>query len=101
MKTLTIIALGLSMLMQGANNAPAQDSEKMQQIDPKTHREFMPVHAKLVEEFKRQDAELVPLLAAMNAASGEKRVDALVAVVNKLVEQRRIMQEKLAAGLGR
>lgn len=44
---------------------------------------------------------MAPLIAEMNAATGEKRVDALVAVVNKLVEQRRIMQEKLSAGLGR
>lgn len=101
MKTPTIIALGLAMLMQGAPNAPAQDSEKMQQIDPKTHREFMPVHAKLVEEMKRQEAELAPLLAEMNTATDEKRVDALIAVVNKLIEQRKTMQEKLAAGLGR
>lgn len=101
MKTVTILALSFAMLMPFGSHARAQDSEKMQQIDPKTHREFMPVHAKLVEELKGQEAELAPLLAEMNAASGEKRIDALVAVVNKLVEQRRVMQEKMAAGLGR
>lgn len=97
----TMIAVCLALLLQAGLHASAQDSEKMQQIDPKTHRELMPVHAKLVEEFKRQDAEMAPLIAEMNAATGEKRVDVLVAVVNKLVEQRRIMQEKLSAGLGR
>ena len=44
------------------------------------------------EEQKKMDAELQPLLDAMNSATGEKRVDALVAVVNKLVEQRKAMR---------
>lgn len=101
MKTITVLALSVAMLVPAATEVRARDSEKMQQMDPKTHREFMPVHAKLVEELKRQDAELAPFLAEMNAATGEKRVDALIAVVNKLVEQRNVMQEKMAASLGR
>lgn len=45
----TMIAVCLALLLQAGLHASAQDSEKMQQIDPKTHRELMPVHAKLVE----------------------------------------------------
>lgn len=61
----------------------------------------MPRHARLLEEQKKQDAELEPLLAAMKDATGEKRVDALIAVVNKLIEQRKTMQEKVAGFLDR
>lgn len=73
----------------------------MQKLDPQKHRDLMPIHIKMQGEQKRQDTELEPLLAAMNAATGEKRVDALIAVVNKLVEQRKAMQEKIAGFLDR
>jgi hypothetical protein len=35
----------------------------------------------------------------MNAATGEKRVDAIVAVLNKVVEQRKAMLAEMAAHL--
>ena len=79
----------------------AQDPGFMEKLDAKKHRELMPRHAKMQEEQKKQDAELAPLLAAMNDATGEKRVDALIAVVNKLVEQRKAMHEKMAGFLDR
>lgn len=36
-------------------------------------------------------------VAEMNAATVGKRVDAIVAVVNKLIEQRKAMHEKMSA----
>jgi len=71
----------------------------MQGMDQKKHREMMPKHAKMMEEQKAQDAEIEKLQAEMNAATGEKRIDAIVAVVNKLIEQRKTMHEKMAAQL--
>lgn len=71
----------------------------MQGMDKQKHREMMPKHAKMMEEQKKQDAEIDKLLAEMNEAKGEKRVDAIVAVINKLVEQRKAMYEKMAAQL--
>jgi hypothetical protein len=96
MKTMTILAITAAMTL-GAMSAPAQNPDKMRQMDPKLHRELMPVHAKLLEEQKRQDAEMAKLLAEMNSATGERRIDALIAVVNKLIEQRRAMQERMGA----
>jgi predicted phage gp36 major capsid-like protein len=66
-------------------------------MDQKKHREMMPRHEKMREEQKVQDAEIEKLQADMNAATGEKRIDAIVAVVNKLIEQRKTMHEKMAA----
>lgn len=79
----------------------AQDPGFMHKGGPQKHRELMPIHARMQDEQKKQDAELEPLLAAMNAATGEKRVDALIAVINKLVEQRKAMQEKIVQHLDR
>ena len=85
MKIITAVAIATTLALASLN-VHAQQPDKMQQMDPKTHREFMPAHAKLMEEQKQQDAEIEKLLAEVNTASGERRVDALVAVVNKLVE---------------
>ena len=71
----------------------------MQGMDQQKHREMMPMHAKMMEEQKKQNAEIDKLLAEMNAASGEKRVDAIVAVLNKLIEQRKTMNDKIASHL--
>ena len=71
----------------------------MQGMDKQKHREIMPVHAKMIEEQKMQDAEIDKLRAEMNAATGDKRVDAIVAVLNKLVEQRKTMNAMIASHL--
>ena len=95
--TLTILAA--SALLVAASFA--QDPGFMENLDPQKHRELMPRHMQMLKEQKKQDAELKPLLDAMNSAKGEDRVDALVAVVNKLVEQRNAMHEKMARYLDR
>jgi hypothetical protein len=71
----------------------------MQGMGMQRHHEMMPVHAKIIEIQKAQDAEIDKLLADVNAATGEKGVDATVAVLNKLVEQRKAMQSEMAAHL--
>ena len=71
----------------------------MQGMDKQKHREIMPMHEKMVEEQKKQDTEIDKLRAEMNAATGDKRVDAIVAVLNKLIEQRKTMNEKIASHL--
>ncbi|MDQ3414552.1 MAG: hypothetical protein M3480_06200 [Verrucomicrobiota bacterium] len=58
---------------------------------------LMPIRAKMIEEQKRQDKEIDQLLAEMNAARGEKRVDAIVTVIHKLVEQRKVMHREMRA----
>jgi hypothetical protein len=78
-----------------------QDSNKMQGMGMQKHQQMMPVHAKIIEMQKAQDGEIDRLLSEMNNASGEKRVDAIVAVLNKLVEQRKAMNAEMAAHLDR
>jgi hypothetical protein len=44
---------------------------------------------------KDQDAELDKLVAEMNSASADKKLDAIAAVLTKLVEQRKAMHEQM------
>ena len=73
----------------------------MQGMKKEKHRQMMPVHEKLQQLQKTQDAEIDKLAAEMNAATGEKRVDAVVAVVNKLIEQRKAMHAEMTAHMDR
>jgi hypothetical protein len=44
---------------------------------------------------KDQDAELDKLVAEMNSPSADKKLDAVAAVVAKLVEQRKALHEQM------
>lgn len=67
--------------------------DRMMKGDPAKMAEM---HQKMDAEMKAQDAELDKLVTAMNSATGEKKVDAIAAVVNKLAEHRKAMHGKMA-----
>jgi hypothetical protein len=54
----------------------------------------------MMSNWKDQDAELDKLVAEMNSAPSEKKADAIVAVVNKLVEQRKARHEQMQKMMG-
>jgi uncharacterized membrane protein len=49
----------------------------------------------MMSNLKDQDAELDKLVAEMNSASADKKLDAVAAVVAKLVEQRKALHEQM------
>ena len=49
----------------------------------------------MMSKWKEQEAELDKLVADMNSAPSDKKVDAIAAVVTKLVEQRKAMHERI------
>jgi hypothetical protein len=49
----------------------------------------------MMSNWKDQDAELDKLVAEMNSAPADKKLDAVVAVLTKLVEQRKAMHEQM------
>ena len=51
--------------------------------------EMMDWHQKMMEKIKAQDAELDKLVQEMNAATGDKKVDAMAAILNKMMENRK------------
>ena len=57
---------------------------------------MMEMHQKMEAEMKAQDAELDKLVAAMSSATGDKKADAVAAVVAKLVEQRKAMHSQMS-----
>jgi len=58
-----------------------------------------PVHP-IMETLRQHDQKLDDLIAKMNAAKGEARVDAIAAVLNELVAQRKEMRKHMGAGPG-
>ncbi len=55
----------------------------------------MAKHQKMMAEMESMDAKLDSLVAAMNAATGDNKVDAIAAVLEELVGQRKVMREKM------
>jgi hypothetical protein len=49
----------------------------------------------MMSDSKDQDAELDKLVTEMNSASADKKLDAIAAVLTKLVEQRKAMHEQM------
>jgi hypothetical protein len=49
----------------------------------------------MMSNSKDRDTELDKLVADMNSAASDKKVDAIAAVVTKLVEQRKAMRERM------
>jgi hypothetical protein len=80
----------------------AEDSSKTETTDQK-HRQSsemmgmkcMMGKGQMTSNWKEQDAELDKLVAEMNSAAADKELDAVAAVVTKLVEQRKAMHEQM------
>ena len=49
----------------------------------------------MMSKWKEQEAELDKLVADMNSAPSDKKVDAIAAVVTKLVEQHKAVHERM------
>jgi hypothetical protein len=74
----------------------AQDSGKTETSDQKQEQNSgMMGKGQMMSNWKEQDAELDKLVAEMNSAAPEKKLDAVAAVITKLVEQRKPMHERM------
>ena len=98
MKKTPAVSIAIAAAFQSAMLL-AQEPGGMQGMNRQKHHELMPIHAKVMEMQKAQDDEINKLLTEMNSTTGEKRIDAIVAVLNKLVEQRRGMNAEISAHL--
>jgi len=68
---------------------------------PPACREMMAMRQSMRAEQASADAKLNDLAVKMNAAKGEKKVDAIAAVVTEMVAQRQARHEKMAAMHGK
>ena len=90
MKSTHILAIIVAAALPGAVLL-AQPGPPWMKDNPAKMSEM---HQKMEAEMKAQNAELDKLVADMNAATGDKKMDAMAAVVSKMVEQRKAMHEK-------
>jgi len=56
---------------------------------------------RMLSNWQEQDAELDKLVATMNSAPSDKKLDAIAAIVAQLVEQRKAMHEEMEKMVGR
>jgi len=58
---------------------------------------MMQMHAKMQADMKAMDDELDGLIVKMNQSSGPDKMDAMAAVITKMAQQRKMMDQKMAA----
>jgi len=101
--TLTLaLLLGAPLAL---SQTAAQPAEAMHHgmMHGQEHQGDMPAKCKAMMQKKQQrmqkckmmDAKLDELVAAMNAATGQQKVDAMAAVLNELVAQRKAMRQMM------
>ena len=74
----------------------AEDSGKTETTDQKQEQNAgMMGKGQMMSNWKEQDAELDKLVAEMNSAPADKKLEAVAAVLTKLVQQRKSMHEQM------
>jgi hypothetical protein len=80
----------------------AEDSSKTETTDQQQEQSSdmmgmkgMMGKGQVMSNWKEQDAELDRLVAEMNSAPADKKLDAVATVLNKLVQQRKAMHEQI------
>jgi hypothetical protein len=63
-------------------------------------KQMMTMHSQMMADMKAMDAGLDQKVAAMNAAKGNAKVDAMSAVINEMVVQRKQMMAKMSSTQG-
>ena len=76
---------------------PAEATGQTETTDQKQEQssDTMGMKGKMMSNWKEQDAEVDKLVAEMNSAPADKKLDAVAAVLTKLVEQRKAMHEHM------
>ncbi len=87
--------LGATLYAQGQHNdkTPAAAPPKMGMM----HDKMAAHHDKMMADMKAADAKLDALVAKMNAAKGNTKVEAMAAVLNEMVAQRKMMRGQMQA----
>ena len=74
---------------------PAEDTGETTDQKQEQSSDTMGMKGKMMSNWKDQDAEVDKLVAEMNGAPADKKLDAVAAVLTKLVEQRKAMHEHM------
>ena len=99
----TLVAASLplaAIVAEDSTKTETSDQQKEQSSDMAgmkgmTGMKCMMGKGQMMSNLKEQDAELDQLVAEMNSAPADKKVDAVAAVLNKLVQERKAMHEQM------
>ena len=83
------------IIKEDASSKTETTDQKQEQSSDTTGMKGMMDKGQMMSNWKDQDAELDKLVAEMNSAPADKKLDAVAAVVAKLVEQRKAMHEQM------
>jgi hypothetical protein len=92
MAVATLLLVGA--LGQDSGKSESTDQRQQQSTDTGAMK-GMTGKEQMAEAWKDQDAELDKLIAEMNSASGDNKLEAIAALLTKLVEQRKAMHEQI------
>jgi hypothetical protein len=90
-RILGALAFAAALVVGGAL---AQESESKAGMQP-GNMQMMAMHKQMMAEMKAMDANLDAKVAAMNAAKGGAKVDAMAGVINEMVSQHKQMMAKM------
>ena len=90
-RILGTIAFAAALMASGAF---AQEGESKAGMPP-GNMQMMAMHNQMMAEMKAMDASLDLKVAAMNAAKGRDKVDAMAVVINEMVSQHKQMMAKM------
>jgi len=93
--TLVAATLPLAAITAEDSSKTETTDQKQEQNSDMTGMKGMMGKGQMMSNWKDQDAELDKLVAEMNSAPADKKLDAVAAVVAKLVEQRKAMHEQM------
>jgi hypothetical protein len=93
--TLVAAALPLAAITAEDSSKSEATPQKQEQNSDMMGMKGMMGKEQMMSNWKNQDAELDKLVAEMNSASADKKLEAVVTVLNKLVQQRKAMHEEM------
>ena len=81
--------------VQSQTPGPAEGKKTVEGTKMGDCKEMMQQRHKMMEDMKAQDAELTELVAKMNGAPEDKKVDLMANIITKMVEQRAAMTGRM------
>ena len=91
---LVLVVSGVAATLAWAE-APEGDAESIDGKGRMKHGSHQPLHPGMRAQMQAHDARIDELVAVMNDAKGEAKVDAIAGVVDELVAQRRARRNHL------
>jgi hypothetical protein len=93
--TIVVGTLPLTAIIAEDSSKTETTDQQQEQSTDMSGMKGMMGKGQMMSKWKDQDAELDKLIDEMNSASADKKLDAVAAVLTKLVEQRKAMHEQM------